>query len=81
MTRAYANGIWFVARPAQLLVDRDDEDGDLMDECKGCTFRRKPSTACRAAGEAAVAAGLPDCESRADWSEPGHVYVPAKRRE
>jgi hypothetical protein len=49
--RAFANGTWFYAEPAT----RD---------CQGCIFDNERSNVCRQVGEAAVAAGMPDCETR-----------------
>lgn len=51
MIRAFANGVWFFAVPATR-------------ECLGCIFDNELAAACRQAGEAAVSAGMPDCESR-----------------
>lgn len=51
MIRAFANGIWFYAEPATR-------------ECLGCIFDNERSKMCKEAGLAAVAAGMPDCESR-----------------
>lgn len=51
MIRAFANGTWFYAEPATR-------------ECLGCIFDNERSRVCREAGLAAVAAGMPDCESR-----------------
>lgn len=50
MILAFANGTWFFAEPATR-------------ECLGCIFDNERSTVCRQAGEAAVAAGMPDCEA------------------
>lgn len=50
MIRAAANGIWFYAEPATR-------------ECLGCIFDNERSTVCMQAGEAAVVAGMPDCEA------------------
>lgn len=50
MIRAHINGIWFYAEPATR-------------ECLGCIFDNELSGVCRRAGEEAVAAGMPDCES------------------
>lgn len=79
MSKAFANGIWFTAQPAQQLIDfYGDEEVEETEECKGCVFQRKPSSACKAAGAAAVQAGLPNCESRPDKSDPGYVYQKLK---
>lgn len=51
MIQAFANDVWFIAVPA-------------VDDCHGCMFDKQRSSACRAAGEAALAAGMPDCEVR-----------------
>lgn len=51
MIRAHAHGIWFFAEPATR-------------ECAGCIFDDERSKVCKQAGEAAVAAGMPDCEAR-----------------
>lgn len=59
MLRAHAHGIYFTAEPA-------------TSECAGCCFDKERSSVCRTAGEAAVAAGLPDCESRGVST---HIYV------
>lgn len=75
MTRAFANGIWFTAAPAQQLIDfYGDEEVEETDECKGCAFRGAPASACKAAEIAAADAGLPACESRPDKCDPGHIY-------
>jgi hypothetical protein len=50
MIRAFANGTWFYAEPATR-------------ECLGCIFDNERSKVCKQAGDAAVAAGMPDCES------------------
>lgn len=59
MLRAFANGIYFTAEPA-------------TNECAGCCFDNERSSVCRAAGEEAIAAGLPDCECRGVST---HIYV------
>lgn len=51
MIRAFIDGTWFFAERATR-------------ECQGCIFDNELSGVCRRAGEAAVAAGMPDCESR-----------------
>lgn len=51
MVRAFANGIWFYAEPATR-------------ECLGCIFDNERSKVCKQAGEVAVTAGMPDCESK-----------------
>lgn len=50
MIRALANGTWFYAEPATR-------------ECLGCIFDSERSAVCMRAGEAAAAAGMPDCEA------------------
>ena len=51
MIRAFVNDTWFYAEPATR-------------ECLGCIFDNELAAVCRRAGEAAVEAGMPDCESR-----------------
>jgi hypothetical protein len=77
MIRAFANGVWFFAIPAKLregaLWDEKSER-DETEECAGCVFEKSEIGACRAAERAALAAGLPDCESRPDLNKPGFIY-------
>lgn len=71
---AFANGVWFKAKPAGInSYDDDDDDCDKTVMCKGCVFDKMGAAACTAAGLAAAGAGLPDCES--GILNPGHVYV------
>lgn len=63
MIRATINGKWFTAAPAE-----------RKDPCNGCMFMDSPAKTCMDAGQAAIAAGMPDCESRG--KQPGFIYVP-----
>lgn len=77
MIRAHLNGTWFTAIPAEQRCDYyGDKEIDQGEECAGCMWRGQRFAVCKAATEAAVAAGLPDCESRPDRYQPGFVYVP-----
>lgn len=60
MIRAFANGTWFYAEPATR-------------ECLGCIFDNERSKVCKQAGEAAVAAGMPDCEASGPGAK-GYIY-------
>jgi hypothetical protein len=83
MTRAFANGRWFIALPAQRLLDYHGdhfEQQQETDECAGCLFDKARYRACKEAGRAALAAGLPNCESRPDLGQPGFIYVRDKRQ-
>jgi hypothetical protein len=74
--RAKYGAAWFIAVPANQRVDYyGDDEIDPTDECKGCLFAKERPSVCRAAGEAAIAAGLPDCESRPEQYKPGYIYV------
>jgi hypothetical protein len=71
---AFANGVWFKAVRAEANGhDPFDDESDERRMCKGCIFDKTNAAACMAAGEAAKAAGLPDCESRG--MDPGYLYV------
>lgn len=73
---AYANGVWFQVVPAESLVDHyADNPLEVTAECAGCLFDKSPAKACGAANQAALAAGLPSCESRPDKGKPGYVYI------
>jgi hypothetical protein len=61
MLRAFINETWITAEPA-----------DAWGECAGCIFQKERHAICKAAGEAAIAAGLPDCDSRVGT---GFIYV------
>lgn len=50
-------------------------------ECAGCVFEKCRSAVCIAAGRAAVATGLPDCESNPKQGKPGFIYVLADARQ
>jgi hypothetical protein len=78
MIRAYANGVWFYAKPAQRQVDYYGDhfgEEDETKECAGCVFHKGDHDACKKAGVAALAAGMPDCESRPDLNKPGFIYL------
>jgi hypothetical protein len=71
---AFANGVWFKVEKAEH-GDYCPHDREVDEKvmCKGCLFDKKGSDACTAAGAAALAAGLPDCESKG--YDPGYRYV------
>jgi len=75
MLRATFEGVWFTARPALSLIDYyGDADVDETDECRGCMFRKRHHTICKEVGRVALAAGLPDCESKPHKGRPGFIY-------
>lgn len=60
MVRFHYDGFWYTVQPA--------EKG-----CKDCSFEGQRHAVCKAAGEAAAEAGVPDCESRPGVHS-GNIY-------